>query len=58
MRKLAVTAALAFAFTATPVASAGEWPCQTPSGNEVQGQCNGVPLDVVNPGGNVPPGQN
>ena len=39
-------------------ASAGEWTCQNPAGNEVHGECNGVPLDVVNPGGNVPPGQN
>jgi hypothetical protein len=61
-RLLTVLAAIVLAFggalaLASP-AQAGEWTCQNPAGNDVQGECNGVPLDVVNPGGNVPPGQN
>jgi hypothetical protein len=51
---LAGTAGVAVADQAAP----GEWTCQTPSGNEVQGECNGAALVVVNPGGQVPPGQN
>lgn len=53
---VALTVAAVAGFAAPAVA--GEWTCQNPAGHEVHGECNGAPLDVVNPGGNVPPGQN
>lgn len=58
--KMMATAVLAVAALAVSVApaAAGEWTCQNPSGNEVQGNnCHAGPLDVVNPGGQIPPGQ-
>jgi hypothetical protein len=57
----AAVAGLALAGLAAPAAASlpnDNWSCQNPAGNEVHGQCQGVPLEVVNPGGNVPPGQN
>lgn len=60
MKRLIVTALLCMAAlgTAAGTASAGEWTCQNRAGNVVNGTCNGTALDIVNPGGNVPPGQN
>jgi hypothetical protein len=60
MKKFTAVAVLAIAFAAgsASAATAGEWTCQNPAGNQVNGQCNGQPLEVVNPGGNIPPGQN
>jgi hypothetical protein len=60
-RLFAVTALAAsalFGFSGAAVATDlpnDNWSCQNPAGNEVMGECNGVPLDVVNPGGNTPP---
>jgi hypothetical protein len=53
----AALAVSALAVSAGP-AAAGEWTCENPAGNTVHGECNGEALVVVNPGGNVPPGQN
>lgn len=60
MKKILATTALVAAalITTTGVASAGQWTCQNPAGNPVQGQCNGQPHLITNPGGNTPPGQN
>mgnify|MGYP001570906551 CR=1 FL=1 len=60
VKKALAAAALAVAaltVSAGP-AAAGEWTCRNPAGNVVHGECNGEALDVVNPGGNVPPGAN
>ena len=32
--------------------------CQNPGGQEPQGNCQGRPLERVNPAGHAPPGQN
>ena len=32
--------------------------CQNPGGQEPQGNCQGKPLERVNPAGHAPPGQN
>lgn len=54
---VAAVAAATLAVAAVP-AQAGEWTCRNPAGELVQGECNGVPLVHVNPGGGIPPGQN
>jgi hypothetical protein len=60
VKKFLAAAVMAVGLLAVSVgpAAAGEWTCQNPSGNTVHGQCQGEALVVVNPGGNVPPGQN
>jgi hypothetical protein len=57
MAAAAVLAVAALAVGAAP-AAAGEWTCRNPAGNEVQGECSGEALVVVNPGGGIPPGHN